>query len=90
MDEPNPRHQGKDFQKGFLTTVLFGVASLFLSNSRNGVAVLYLAAFMVLFATIIAFARGRRHVAYGILTAAIAVPLLLIGACFTLVAINFG
>lgn len=94
MTEPKQQRPGRDFAIGFFGSILLvGIATTFtglLSAFLHGVmlntfrTLLYLAGIgLVVVAPVIAFVHHRKFIGIGILSALVAVPLLLIGSCYT-------
>lgn len=88
--EPSKKpRRGRDFLLGFFSTLLFGIVFIFLLAGTESAVMSYLGVFVLLIGLMAAIAKGRRHIAFGILAAAVAVPLLLIGTCFAIFSVNF-
>ena len=91
MTYPDPTvspRRGRDFLLGFFSTLLLGILLLILSAGINSPAIPALGLLLIGAGLVVAFAKGRRHIAFGILTAVVAVPLLLIGTCFAVFAMG--
>ncbi len=73
-------HRGHDFLLGFVSTLGIGIAFLFLIAATNAffIEICYPGVFLLLLGLMGAVSKGRRHIAFGILTATVAVPLFLI------------
>ena len=96
MTEQKPQRKGRDFAIGFfggpllatIAYILVGMASSFLKKGVSDnveVIIIYLASTgLVVVVPIITFVRHRKFIGIGILTALVAVPLLLLGSCFAL------
>jgi hypothetical protein len=95
MTEPKPQRKGRDFVIGFLgsillvttTSILAGITSSFLKGAMVdiiGITIYIAGIILVVVVPIITFICHRKFIGFGILTALVAVPLLLIGSCFAL------
>jgi hypothetical protein len=95
MTETKPQRKGRDFVIGFLgsillvttTSILAGITSSFLKGPMVDVVGILMSIAgigLVTVVPIITFICHRKFIGFGILTALVAVPLLLVGSCFAL------
>ena len=77
MTEPKPQRKGRDFAIGFFGSILVAIPL--------GLLLPIALVIFLITATIIAFMKQRKFIGIGILSASVAVPLLLIGSCFGIV-----
>ena len=89
MTEPKPQRKGRDFAIGFFGSLPFLILEfiLFLGLFDNTISVFpfWAVAIGLVVATIVAFRRHRKFIGFGMLTALVAVPLLLLGSCYAIV-----
>lgn len=87
-ESPQNLHRGRDFLLGFILTLCHAIIIFFLSNGLATPLFPILGILIPLLGIFWAFTKHRRHIAFGILTAIIAIPLLLIGTCFAVFSIS--